>query len=114
MTVPYLKSDEALLAECDVDFFRGTGPGGQNVNKRDTAVRLRHRPSGIVVVAREERSQFQNRRIALERLRAKLRNSMQREIPRIPTKTSRAARERTLDEKRKRSETKRRRERPRM
>ncbi len=107
------KSDDALLAECDFDFFRSTGPGGQNVNKRDTAVRLRHRPSGIVVVAREERSQHQNRRVALERLRAKLRKLTQREAPRIPTKVSRAVRERTLDEKRKRSETKRMRERPR-
>lgn len=59
-------------ADLEISVERSGGPGGQNVNKRSTAVRVLHRPSGLAVVAREERSQHQNRRIALERLHALL------------------------------------------
>jgi len=65
-------SDEDLLAECEVETFGSSGPGGQNVNKRDTAVRLRHTPTGIVVTCQRERSQYRNKQIALEELRKKL------------------------------------------
>ena len=61
-------TDQGLLAECDVDFYRASGPGGQNRNKVETAVRLRHRPSGIMVIAEESRSQAENRARALKRL----------------------------------------------
>jgi len=57
-----------------IDFFRSSGPGGQNVNKRETAVRITHLPTGVTVASQVERSQERNREIALELLRSKLYN----------------------------------------
>lgn len=102
--------DDALLQECDVQVFRGTGPGGQSVNTTDSAVRLRHRPTGETVVARRERSQYQNKRAALVRLRERLeaRNEAiaRGEAVRKPQTRSRASRETILAEKRARSAVK--------
>ena len=58
--------------ELEVTVARSGGPGGQNVNKRDTAVRMRHVPTGLSVHVTSERSQLQNREKALEMLRGKL------------------------------------------
>ena len=55
-----------------IDFFRSSGPGGQNVNKRETAVRVTHLPTGLQVASQAERSQERNRELALELLRARL------------------------------------------
>ena len=66
-----LPADE-FLRQCDLRFDRRKGPGGQHRNKVETAVVLRHRPSGIQAEAAERRSQQQNRAVALFRLRVKL------------------------------------------
>lgn len=56
------------LADCRVETKRGSGKGGQNRNKRDTAVRIVHPPSGAVGESQEERSQLQNKRTAFRRM----------------------------------------------
>jgi hypothetical protein len=65
-------NDTGLLAQCHVDTYRASGPGGQKRNKTSSAVRLRHGPSGLAVIAEESRSQHENRRRALRRLRQAL------------------------------------------
>lgn len=59
---------EPRAEEIEVSAMRSSGAGGQNVNKRSTAVRVRHKPTGFTVVARDERSQAANRKAALRRL----------------------------------------------
>ena len=61
--------DAVLLRDCELIMQKGTGNGGQKINKTSSAVRLRHRPTGIAVAANEERSQARNRHIALRKLR---------------------------------------------
>ncbi len=64
--------DRTLVSQCDVDHYRSRGPGGQKRNKTSSAVRLRHRPTGVAVTASEERSQHVNQRRAIRRLRASI------------------------------------------
>jgi hypothetical protein len=65
-------SDAQLLAQCQVDTYRASGPGGQKRNKTSSAVRVRHPASGLIVIAEESRSQHENRARALRRLRQAL------------------------------------------
>jgi hypothetical protein len=65
-------TDTQLLAQCEVDTYRASGPGGQKRNKTSSAVRLRHPPTGLLVIAEESRSQHENRAKALKRLRQAL------------------------------------------
>jgi hypothetical protein len=65
-------TDAQLLRQCAVDTYRASGPGGQKRNKTSSAVRIRHAPSGLLVIAEESRSQHENRARALKRLREAL------------------------------------------
>jgi len=100
--------DDELLAECAVSTFRAGGPGGQHQNMTDSAVRLRHRPTGITITCRSERSQYQNKQTCLRRLRARIEDLLREPPPpRRLTKPSRAAREARLKQKTRRAQVKR-------
>ncbi|PWZ13827.1 Peptide chain release factor 2 [Zea mays] len=62
-------SNEELMEQCDMGTFKASGPGGQHRNKRESAVRLKHLPTGIIAQVVEDRSQHKNRASALSRLR---------------------------------------------
>ncbi len=79
---PAAIAPERLEAECDFRATRRSGPGGQNRNKVETAVILTHRPSGIRAEASERRTQGENRRAALGRLRIELALAIRRPIAR--------------------------------
>lgn len=92
--------------DLEVTFFRASGPGGQHRNRRETAVRIRHLPTGIVVTATERRSQAENRAVALARLVEALARRHQRRRRRIATRPSRASVERRLAAKKRKGELK--------
>lgn len=80
--------DKALLGECDVNICKSSGPGGQHRNKVSSAVRLRHRPTGITATGDDSRSQHDNKRMAIRRMRmniaCRLRRPVRIENPSVP------------------------------
>ena len=106
------KADEDLLRECEIETFRSSGPGGQHVNKTESAVRLRHMPTGLVVTSQEERSQHRNKTLCLVKLREKVEKLNHRSAKRVPTRIPRSAKNRTLEEKARRSQVKKLRSKP--
>lgn len=65
-----LVGDDALIAQCEVDRYRASGPGGQHRNKTESAVRLRHKLSGVSAIGEDSRSQSENKLHAVRRLRS--------------------------------------------
>ena len=99
-------TDEELTRQCEAEAFHASGPGGQGVNTTDSAVRMRHVPTGIVVTSREQRSQLQNRMACLRKIRHQLEVRARRPKVRKATKPSKAARQSRLDAKKRRSDVK--------
>lgn len=108
----YSLDQASLERDTRVEFFRGAGPGGQHRNRRETGVRLRHLPSGLMVEAEDTRSQAMNRELAFERLRKRLQAQNRPRKRRIPTKPRRSAIEARIKEKKIQSAKKRRRSKP--
>ena len=105
-------SDDDLLRECEVETFRSSGPGGQHVNKTESAVRLRHLPSGLIVSSQQERSQHRNKVLCLKKLRKKIERLNYRPPKRVPTGIPAGIKNRNLEEKARRSKLKRMRSKP--
>ncbi|MBI5273515.1 MAG: peptide chain release factor-like protein [Chlamydiales bacterium] len=82
--------DEDLLSECKCSAYRSSGPGGQHTNVTDSAVRLTHIPTGIVVTSQKERSQYLNKRQCLAKLRKIVEKLNYRKPKRIATRKSRS------------------------
>lgn len=95
------------MRDLKIEYFKSSGPGGQHKNKRFTAVRITHLPTGIVAVGTESRSQAQNKEEALRRIYKKIAAKRRRRKTRVPTRTPRAVKERILEWKKKRGLKKR-------
>ncbi len=96
---PYSTEREVLENEVRVDVFRASGPGGQHVNKTESALRLTHLPSGVVVIAQDSSSQHRNRETAYERLIEKLVKLNYVPKKRHKTKPSRSSVEKRIETK---------------
>ena len=96
---PYALDRETLEREVEIDVFRASGPGGQHVNKTESALRLTHWPSGVVVTAQDSPSQHRNREIAFERLAARLARLNFVPKKRVATKPTAASRRRRIEGK---------------
>ena len=96
---PYALDRETLEREVEIDVFRASGPGGQHVNKTESALRLTHWPSGVVVTAQDSPSQHRNRDIAFKRLAERLARLNHVPKKRVATKPSAGARRRRIETK---------------
>ena len=75
--------DAALLAQCDIHTYRSSGPGGQHRNKVSSAVRLRHRATGITAHGDDSRSQHENKALAIKRLRMDFALQLRRPVDKV-------------------------------
>lgn len=100
---PYSTDRDTLAKECELEAFRASGPGGQHVNRTESALRLYHPPSGIVVIAQDSPSQHRNREIAFDRLVEALERLNIVPKKRVPTRPTRGSKERRLESKRSRA-----------
>jgi len=91
---------EIKETDIKIDFYRASGPGGQHRNTTDSAVRIRHLPTGIVAQASENRSQLQNREVAMQRLQTALEKRDRKVKKRIATRVPKRAKVARLGEKR--------------
>ncbi len=96
---PYTLDRDLLEREVVVDVFRASGPGGQHVNKTESALRLTHPPSGVVVTAQDSPSQHRNREIAFERLIKKLERLNHVPKKRVATRPTLASKRRRIEGK---------------
>jgi ribosome-associated protein len=101
-----------LERECEITPYRSSGPGGQKKNKTESSVRVVHRPSGLVRIATESRSQSANRLLALDRIRQALEIRRRRPKPRHATTPTAGSQVERLKEKARTSAIKRARQRP--
>ncbi|MBI2642579.1 MAG: peptide chain release factor-like protein [Candidatus Wildermuthbacteria bacterium] len=108
----YATDQKSLERDTNVEHMKASGPGGQNVNKRNTAVRITHLPTGITIRADKDRSQRRNEANAFELLRKELEKRNKPKKRRVPTKTPARAKRARLKEKRALSEKKQQRTRP--
>jgi len=92
--------------ETEITFFKSGGPGGQKKNVTESAVRVRHVPTGIIVVATASRSQHRNKAEALAELERRLAARRRRPKRRVATKPTRASRARRVEEKKKEGQKK--------
>lgn len=90
-------------SDVEITFFRSSGPGGQKKNTTDSAVRVRHLPTGLIVVATASRSQHRNREAALEELERRLIERNRPKKFRAATRTPKGEKRKRLDEKKRRS-----------
>jgi protein subunit release factor A len=109
---PYATDRDLLEREVVIEVFRASGPGGQHVNRTESALRITHPPSGVVVIAQDSPSQHRNRDIAFERLIEKLVRLNHVPKKRVATRPTRASKERRIGAKKQRGVTKRGRGRP--
>ena len=103
---PYAVDRDTLEQEIRLDTYRASGPGGQHVNKTNSAIRLTHLPSGVVVIAQDSPSQFRNKETAFERLIARLTKLNHVPKKRLATKPTRASKERRIEAKKTRATVK--------
>jgi ribosome-associated protein len=96
---PYSTDRDILEREVEVDVFRASGPGGQHVNRTESALRLTHPPSGVVVIAQDSPSQHRNRAVAFERLIERLEQLNYVPKKRVATKPTKASKRRRIEGK---------------